>query len=70
MLVCACISWFTHCLASHVSLLVAMPISHFSASSKKGNRLLLDHGFSGGNMFSESVLINCTSDHMVGLYDS
>ena len=47
--------------------MVAVPVSHFSASPKKGGRLLLDHGFSGGDRFSESVLSNCTVDCMVGL---
>ena len=42
----------------HVSL---MPVSHVNTSPKKGNRLLLDHGF------SESVLSNCTADLMMGL---
>ena len=35
---------------------------------KKGNKLLLDHGFSGGDRFSnsDSVLSNFTADCMVG----
>ena len=66
-LVCSFISWFTHCLISHVSLMVAVPVSHFNASPKEGNRPFLDHGFSGGDMFSDSVLSNCTADCMVGL---
>ena len=44
-----------------------MLIKHFSASTKKGSRLLLDCGFSGGDMFSDSVLSSCTADCMVGL---
>ena len=64
---CACISWFTCCLISHISLVVPLPVSHFSPSPKKGNRIPLDYGFSGGDMFSESVWSNCTADHMVGL---
>ena len=48
-LVCSCISWFTFCLISHVSLVVAVPVSHFSASTKKDNSLLLGYGFSGGD---------------------
>ena len=47
--------------------MIAVPVSHFCAFPKKGNRLLLDYGFSGGDMFFESVLSNCTADHMVGL---
>ena len=47
--------------------MVAVPASHFSASPKKGNRFPLDCGFSGGGMFSDSVLSNCTADDMVGL---
>ena len=49
--------------------MVAVPVSHFSTSPRKGNRLLLDHGFSGGDSFlnSDPVLSNCTADHMVGL---
>ena len=52
--------------------MVAVPVSHFSTSPKKGNGLLLDHGFSDGDRFlnSDSVLSNCTADHMVGLQDS
>ena len=66
-LVCSCISWDTPCLISHVSFMVAVPVSHFNASPKKGNRLLLDHGFSGSDRFwnSDSVLSNCTAHHMV-----
>ena len=72
VLVCFCISWFTHCLISCVSFVIVVPVCHCSTSSKKGNRLLLDHGFSGGDRFSnsDSVLCNCTADHMVGLQDS
>ena len=68
-LACSCISWFTCCLISHVSFVVVVPVSHFSASPKKGNRLLLDCGFSVGDRVSnsDSVLSNCTADHMVGL---
>ena len=47
--------------------MVAVLVSHFSASPKKGNRHLLDHGFSGDDMFSDSVLSNCTADHMADL---
>ena len=65
-LVCSHISWFTCYLISHISFMVAVPLSHFIASPKKGIRLLLDCGFSGGDMFSESVLSNCPADHMVG----
>ena len=68
-LVCSCINWFTHYLISCGSLVVAVPVIHFSASPKKSNRLLLDHGFSGGDRFSKSVLSNCTADCMVGLWD-
>ena len=56
-----CINWFTCCLISHVSLVVAVPVSHFNAFSRKGNRLLLDH------MFSELYLSNCTANFMVHL---
>ena len=42
---CSCISWFIHCLISHVSFVVAVPVNHFSTSPKKGNRILLDCGF-------------------------
>ena len=63
-LVCTCINWFTCYLISHVSLMVALPVSQFNAPPRIGNRLLLDDGF------SESVLSNCTADLMVGLYDS
>ena len=66
-LVCACISWFTCYFISSVSLVVAVLFIHFSASPKKGNRLLLDNGFLGGDMLSDSVLSNCTADCMVGL---
>ena len=44
--------------------MVAEPASHFNASLRKGNKLVLDHGF------SESVLSNCTADPIVHLYDS
>ena len=47
--------------------MVAVPVSHFNASLKKGNRLLLGHGFSGGDMFYELVWSNCTAVLMVGL---
>ena len=47
--------------------MVTVHVSHFSASHKKGNRILLDCRFSGGDMFSESVLSNCITDCMVGL---
>ena len=49
--------------------MVAVPFSHLSASPKKGNRLLLDHGFSGGDTFSnsDSGLSNCTAHCIVGL---
>ena len=50
-LVCSCISWFTHYFISHVSFVVTIPVSHFSASPKKGNRLILDCGFSDGDRF-------------------
>ena len=50
--------------------MVAVPVSHFSASPKKGSRLLLDHGLSDGDRFSESVLSNCNADCMVCLQDS
>ena len=52
--------------------MVAVPISHFGTSPKKGNRLLLDHGFSDGDRFSnsDSVLRNWTADNMVILWDS
>ena len=66
-LVCACVSWFTCCLISCVSIVEAVPVSQLNASPKKGNRLLLDCGFSVGDRFSESVLSNCTVDLMVGL---
>ena len=68
-LVCSCISCFKHWLISHVSLMGAVPVSHFSAYPKKGNGLLLDHGFSGGDSFSNSnlVLNNCTAECMAGL---
>ena len=71
-LVCSCISWFTHCLISHVSLMVAVPVSHLSASPKKGNRLLLDHGFSGGDRCSDSVLncTDCKDRWLVGFIDA
>ena len=32
--------------------MVAVSVSHFSASPKKGNRLLLDHRISDGDTFS------------------
>ena len=41
--------------------MVVVPVSHFNASPRKGNRLLLDC------VFSDSVLINHTADFMVGL---
>ena len=63
-LVYACINWFTCGLIPCVSFMVAEPESHFNASLRKGNKLVLDHGF------SESVLSNCTADPMVHLYDS
>ena len=44
-----------------------VPVSYFGVSPKKGNRLILNHGFSGVDMFSDSVLSNCTVDYMVGL---
>ena len=47
--------------------MLAVSVSHFSASPKNGSRLLLDHGFLGGDRFSESVLSNYTADVMVGL---
>ena len=65
--VSSCINWFTHYLTPCVSLMVAVSVSHFSAPLKKGNRLLLDCGFSDYDRFSESVLSNCTADCMVGL---
>ena len=64
---CACINWFTCYLISHVSLVVAVPLSHFHRILF--NRHLLDCGLSGRDMFSESVLSNCTADLMVGLWD-
>ena len=66
-LVCPCISWFTHFLISHVSLMVAEPVSHFSASPKKGKKPLLYCGFSDGDRFSNSasILSNSAADHMV-----
>ena len=36
-LLCACINWFTCCLISSVSLVVAVPVGHFNASPRKGN---------------------------------
>ena len=33
--------------------MVTVPVSHFSTSPKKGNRLLLDCVFSGGDIFFE-----------------
>ena len=66
-LVFSCISWFTYCLISCIFLKVAVPVSHFNTSPKNGNKLLLDYGFSGGDMFSDSVLSNCTAYHTVGL---
>ena len=66
-LVCACISWFTCCFIFGISLVVDVPFSHFSASAKKGNRLLLDLEFLGGDMFSDPVLSNSTADCMIGL---
>ena len=65
--VCSCISWFTHWLIFHLSLVIVVPVNHFSASPKNGNRLLLDCGFSGGDILSDSVLSNSTADHMVVL---
>ena len=46
--------------------MVAVPVSHFSASHKKGSMLLLDHGFPGGDKFCDSVLSNCAADHVIG----
>ena len=66
-LVYVCIGWFTCCLISYVSVVVAVPEIHFNASHKKGNSLLLDHGVSDGDIFSESGLSNCTVDIMMGL---
>ena len=60
-LFCACIIWFTCYLISHVPLVVAVPVSNFNASPRKGNRLLFDCEF------SESVLSNSTIDFMVHL---
>ena len=60
-LLCACIGWFTCCLISHVSLVVAVPVSHFNVSPRKDNRLLFDHGF------SELISSNHTADFMMGL---
>ena len=31
-LICSCISWFMHCLILHMSLVVAVLVSHFNAS--------------------------------------
>ena len=39
-LFCVGIIWFTHCLISNVSLVVALPVGYFNASPRKGNRLL------------------------------
>ena len=47
--------------------LVCANFSHFSASPRNGNRLLLDLGFSGSDMLSEPGFSNCTADSMVGL---
>ena len=67
-LVCSCISWFSHCLISHISLMVAVPVNHFSASPKKDNRLLLDHGFQVMTCFlNEFWVAALSADHMVGL---
>ena len=57
------------CLNFCASFVVAVPVSQFSASPKKGNRLLLYCGFLGGDRFSnsDSVLSNCTADPMVCL---
>ena len=66
-LISSCISQFMHYMISHVSSMVDVPVSHISASPKKGNIPLLDWGFSGGDRFSDSVLSNCTANHMIGL---
>ena len=66
-LVCACISWLTCCFISNVSLVVAVPVTHFNAAPKKGTMLFLDHGFSGGDMFAKSVLSSCTANLMADL---
>ena len=66
-LVCACISWFTHCLISHVSLVVVVLVSHLVQSLRRVKCFFLDQGFSCGDRFSESVLSNCTADLLVGL---
>ena len=58
---CASISWFTHCLIFNVFLMVAVHVSHYNVSSRKGNMLLFDHGF------SELILSNHTANLMAGL---
>ena len=54
-LLCACIGRLTHCLLSHVCLVIAVPVSHFYASPRKGNRLLFNCKFL--NQFQVTALL-------------
>ena len=69
--VCSCISRFICHLRSFMSFVVAVPVNHCSASTKKGGRLLLGHGLSVGDnvLRAGSVQSSCIAIHMAGLYD-
>ena len=69
--VCSRISRFICYLISVISFIVAVCVSHYSASPKKGSMLLLGHGLSAVDILSRtgSVLSSCIAIHMVGLYD-
>ena len=67
----SCISRFIRHLISGVSFIVAVPISHCSASPKKGIRLIFGHGLSALDnlLWVSSLLSSCIAICMVGSYN-